>query len=50
MQFNEEDVCRLIRAVEFYKEQTGSEWMWDQYNNLSRKLRDYQEQYSTNDR
>jgi hypothetical protein len=49
MQFNEDDILRLIRSVEFYKEHTGSEWMWEQYDALAKKLRDYGEEYSTND-
>lgn len=49
MRFNEDDICRMIRACEFYKDHTGSEYMWEQYNTLVTKLKTYQEQYSTNE-
>ena len=49
MRLNEEDLHRLIRAVELYKDQTSSEWMWEQYDDLQNKLRVYLDQYSTND-
>lgn len=45
MRFRDEDILRLIRACEFYKEQTGSEWMWEQYELLVKKLKTYREQY-----
>lgn len=46
MRFNEDDILRLIRACEFYKDATGSEWMWEQYEDLAKKLRVYLDQYS----
>ena len=46
MRFNEEDIHRLISAVEFYKDMTGSEWIWDEYDTLAKKLKVYLEQYS----
>ncbi len=46
MRFKEEDIHRLIRAVELYKSQTGSEYMWDEYDNLQHKLKQYLDQYS----
>lgn len=49
MKFNEDDILRLIRATEYYKEQTGSEWMRDVYEHLSEKLKVYLEQYSTSE-
>ena len=47
MRFNEDDICRMIRACEFFKEVTGSEYIWEKYDTLLTKLRTYQEQYST---
>lgn len=44
IQLNEADVCRLIKACEYYKNETGSEYMWDTYNNLQLKLRAYGEE------
>lgn len=49
MRLNEEDITRLILACKCYKEITGSEHIWDQYEELEKKLRTYLEQYSTND-
>lgn len=46
MRFNEDDIIRLIRAVEYYKDCTGSEWIWDEYDDLSKKLKVYRDQYS----
>ena len=46
IQFNEADVYRLITAVERYKDQTGSEWMWDQYDDLQMKLEAYKNEIS----
>jgi len=47
MRFKNEDIVRLIRACELYKDQTGSEWMWEQYDDLVNKLKVYKDQYST---
>ena len=47
MRFSEDDILRLIRASEYYKNQTASEWMYDQYDNLCNKLRVYLDQYSS---
>jgi len=47
MRFKNEDIVRLIRACEAYKDQTGSEWMWEQYDDLVNKLKVYRDQYST---
>ena len=38
MRLNEGDVARLITACNTYKEQTGSEYMWDEYQHLIEKL------------
>ena len=44
MKLNADDVNRLIRACEFYKHETSSEYMWDQYQHLIDKLRYYEEE------
>ena len=36
--FNEKDMARLEKACESYRDQTGSEYMWDQYADLIVKL------------
>ena len=46
MRLNDADLFRLIEACKLYQEKTGSEYMWDQYDDLINKLRVYQEQYS----
>ncbi len=38
MRLNEGDVYRLTTACKLYQEQTGSEYMWDQYQELIQKL------------
>jgi len=38
IQFTQEEVCQLIKACETYKAKTGSEYMWDQYQELIQKL------------
>jgi len=47
MRLNDTDLTRLITACQVYKDQTGSEWMWEQYDDLINKLKAYQENYST---
>tara|TARA_B100001996_G_C18305684_1_gene456486 strand:+ start:286 stop:438 length:153 start_codon:yes stop_codon:yes gene_type:complete len=47
MRFNDTDIARIITACKVYQDQTGSEWMWEQYETLVDKLRVYQDQYST---
>ena len=44
MRLNERDVARLITACNTYKEQTGSEYMWDEYERIIEKLRTLCEQ------
>ena len=44
MQFNEKDLSRLLRACEVYQDQTGSEYMWDEYSHLIEKLEQLCEQ------
>jgi hypothetical protein len=38
------DVNRLVRACELYKDFTGSEFMWDEYDKLIRKLKTFGDQ------
>ena len=45
MRFNQTDINRLIKGCECYQEQTGSEYMWEQYDDLIQKLKAYQEEY-----
>jgi hypothetical protein len=47
IQFNESDVCRLIRACEYYKKDTGSDYMWDVYDDLQTKLKAYGNEVTT---
>ena len=44
MRLNEGDVARLITACNLYKEHTGSEYMWDEYQHLIEKLENLCEQ------
>ena len=46
MRLNDTDIYRLITACKLYQEKTGSEWMWEQYDDLINKLRAYQDNYS----
>ena len=41
---NCKDINRLIRACELYKDYTGSEYMWEQYDDLIQKLQTYSNQ------
>jgi len=41
---NDDDIVRLQKACESYKDSTGSEYMWDVYTDLQNKLRIYREQ------
>ena len=47
IQFNSGDICNLIRACDCYKEKTGSEYMWDVYDDLQKKLEAYGEEVTT---
>ena len=50
IQFNEDEICRLVRATVFYRDNiTGHEVIWDRYNHLIEKLRSYGEEVSVND-
>ena len=44
MRLTEGDVARLITACNTYKDQTGSEYMWDEYAHLIEKLENLCEQ------
>ena len=46
MRLNDTDITRLITACKLYQENTGSEWMWEQYDDLINKLKAYQDNYS----
>lgn len=49
IQFKEDEVCRLVKAVQYYRDYiAGSDWHWDQYNNLVDKLHKYGEEASPN--
>jgi hypothetical protein len=45
MRFKGTDIYRLIKACEVYQSQTGSEYMWEQYDDLKQKLQVYMEEY-----
>ena len=48
IQFNEDEVCRLLRAAVYYRDQvTSHEEIWDRYNHVIEKLRCYGEEVST---
>jgi len=44
MKLTSEDINRIVRACEFYKHETGSEYIWDQYQHHSEKLKYYKEE------
>ncbi len=46
MRLNDTDISRLITACKLYQDKTGSEYMWEQYDDLINKLRAYQDNYS----
>ena len=47
IQFNEDEVCRMVRAITYYRNQvTSSDYMWDKYNDLIDKLQSYGEEVS----
>ena len=46
MRLNDTDISRLITACKLYQERTGSEYMWEQYDDLINKLKAYQDNYS----
>ena len=47
IQFKEDEVCRMVRAITYYRDQvTSSDHMWDVYNELITKLYSYGEEVS----
>ena len=45
MRFNENDICKLMKAVTYYRDMiTGSDFMWEQYDHLLSKLKSYGEE------
>lgn len=47
IQFKEDEVCQMVRAISYYRDQVcGSEYMWDQYDDLIAKLYQYGEEAS----
>lgn len=47
IQFNEDEVCQMVRAITYYRDQvSGSDYMWDQYNDVITKLYAYGEEAS----
>ena len=44
MKFNSDDITRLIRACKNYQDETGSEYMWEQYEKLIEKLEYYEDE------
>jgi len=38
MRLNEDDVARLVTACKLSQENTGSEYIWDEYEELIHKL------------
>ena len=46
MRLNDTDIARLFTACKLYQEKTGSEYMWEQYDDLINKLNAYQDNYS----
>ena len=40
----EHDLVRLVTACQTYKDQTGSEYMWEEYDHLQQKLKTFIEQ------
>ena len=37
-------MARLEKACETYREQSGSEYMWDEYTHLLNKLKNYEQE------
>ena len=45
IQFREVEVCRMVRAITWYRDQvSGSDDMWDDYDDLIRKIYQYGEE------
>ena len=51
MKLNEDDICNLLKAVTWYRDMiTGSDYMWDKYDKLNRKLEAYGEEVTTDEK
>lgn len=48
MTLKNEDIERLILACHSHMAASGSEYIWDEYDQLIKKLKTYREQHSTN--
>ena len=47
IQFKEEEVCQIIRALTHYRDRvTGSDEIWDRYDGLVDKMTKYGEEVS----
>ena len=44
IQFNEDEIARLLRGVRCYQDKTGSEYLFDEYEKLANKLQNYQDE------
>ena len=49
MKLHSSDITRLILACKTYQDTTGSEYIWDEYEHLVKKLRYYQEENCAED-
>ena len=49
IQFNEKELSRLVSACSLAKDGTGSEHIWDDYEKLLQKIKNYQEEYDCPD-
>ena len=50
IQFRDEEVCRMVRAITYYRDHvTSHDLMWDKYNDLIVKLYQYGEEVDTDD-
>ena len=48
IQFKEDEVCKLVRALTHYRDYvTGSDEIWDRYNAIITKMYAYGEEAST---
>ena len=45
MKLNTDDISRLVRACRMYQDNTGSEYLWDEYQHLIHKLEYYEEEH-----
>ena len=47
IQFNKADCSNLINGIEAYQDRTGSEYMWDVFEALKKKVQAYEEEVTT---